>query len=591
MVGCTGKRRQPGVLCPYSKDLTAISQLVSPVTLSELPEEIRVVNTPLIIEKWHKWLQGHPDPEFTKYLFEGIREGFHIGFNYTESSCLLAKTNMQSAVENASVIDDYIQAEVSMGRVIGPVSRERFQGIQINRFGVIPKNHQPGKWRMIVDLSHPKGKSVNDGISSDLCSLHYTSVDDALRIIGGLGKGTLLAKFDLRSAYRIVPVHPTDRLLLGMQWRDGLYIDTALPFGLRSAPKIFNAVAEGLQWIIRSRGAEPMIHYLDDFLLFGPPESTRCEVMLTEALDCCQQLGVPIAENKTEGPMTSLVFLGIQIDTVKEEIRLPQEKLGRLQKEIVGWSGKKSTTKRELLSLIGQLQHACCVVKPGRSFLRRMISLSTAAKELHHQLRLNRGFRSDLQWWATFLRSWNGRSMMLAVIESPPVAVITSDASGNWGCGAFSSHGAWFQFVWPESWLQLHITVKELLPVVISIAIWGKLWSGKTVHCRCDTAAVVAIVRSGSSKDNFVMELIRNLFFVLAEFNVLLTIDHVPGVENAAADALSRDNYDSFRLQMPSAHVCPTPIPEELVQLLVHQRPDWTSKNWTALWHAFLQKV
>ena len=62
-------------------------------------------------------------------------------------------------------------------------------------------------------------------------------------------------------------------------------------------------------------------------------------------------------------------------------------------------------------------------------------------------------------------------------------------------CGAFSSHGEWFQLVWPESWLQLHITVKELLPVVISIAIWGKLWSGKTVHCRCDNAAVVAIVR------------------------------------------------------------------------------------------------
>ena len=493
---------------------------------------------------------------------------------------------------NASVIDKYLQAEVSLGRVIGPVTRERFPGIQINCFGVILKNHQPGKWCMIVDLSHPKGKSVNDGISSELCSLQYTSVDEALRIIGGFGKGTQLAKFDLRSAYRIVPVHPTDRMLLGMLWSDCLYIDTALPFCLRSAPEIFNAVADGLQWINRSTGADPMIHYLNDFLLYGPPESTRCKVVLTEALHCCQQLGVPIAENKIEGPTTTLIFLGIEIDTIKEEIRLPQEKLVRLQ-EITGWCGKQSTTKRELLSLIGQLQHACCVVKPGRSFLRRMISLSTVAKELHHRLRLNRGFRSDLQWWATFLKSWNGRSMVLAVIKSPPVAVVTSDASGNWGCGAFSSHGAWFQLVWPESWLQLHITVKELLPVVTSIAIWGKLWPGKTIHCRCtcDNAAVVAIVRSGSSKDNFVMELIRNLFFVLAEFNVLLTIDHVPGVENGAADALSRNNCDSFRLQVPSARACPTPIPEELVQLLVHQRPDWTSRSWTTLWQAFVQKV
>ena len=70
-----------------------------------------------------------------------------------------------------------------------------------------------------------------------------------------MGRGTRMAKFDIQSAYRLVPVHSEDRLLLGMKWRDKLYIDTALPFGLRSAPKIFNAVADALQWIIKSRGA------------------------------------------------------------------------------------------------------------------------------------------------------------------------------------------------------------------------------------------------------------------------------------------------------------------------------------------------
>ena len=49
----------------------------------------------------------------------------------------------------------------------------------------------------------------------------------------------MLAKVDIRSVYRIVPVHPEDRLLLGMMWEQALYVDTALPFGLRSAPKIF----------------------------------------------------------------------------------------------------------------------------------------------------------------------------------------------------------------------------------------------------------------------------------------------------------------------------------------------------------------
>ena len=53
-----------------------------------------------------------------------------------------------------------------------------------------------------------------------------------------------MAKFDLKSAYRNVPVHPDDRGLLGMLWDDQLYVDSTLPFGLRSAPKIFNALAD-----------------------------------------------------------------------------------------------------------------------------------------------------------------------------------------------------------------------------------------------------------------------------------------------------------------------------------------------------------
>ena len=279
------------------------------------------------------------------------------------------------------------------------------------------------------------------------------------------------------------------------------------------------------------------------------------------------------------------------MDTIEEEIRLPCEKLHRLQREIQLWERRKSTSNRELLSLIGELQHVCCVVRPGRSFLRCMITLLTVAKELHHRIRLNKGFRSDLRWWATFLASWNGKSMMSAAGCSPPVAIITSEASGNWGCGAFSSEGNWFQLAWPKEWLAWHITVKELLPVVISAAIWGNQWWGSTVRCKCDNAAVVAIVKSGTSKEAMVMELVRNLFFILAQFNMWLHIEHIPRVQNGAADALSRNNCASFHFQVPGCNRQPSAIPDELLQLLVHQAPDWTSDSWTALRKFFLRKV
>ena len=386
-------------------------------------------------------LKYHPDGEYKEYLLAGLGRGFRIGFDYGSHRCRSAKTNMKSALQNPAVVDRYLATEVGLGRILGPLEPSSLPLVVINKFGVIPKSHQPGRWRLIVDLSHPNGWSVNDGIQPELCSLSYTSVDEALRLILPLGPGTQLAKFDIESAYRLVMVHPDDRHLLGMKWKDQLFVDTVPPFGLRSAPKVFTALADALQWILGQNRVPRGIHYLDDFLLVGAPASQECQQALKVALQVCQQLGVPIAAHKTEGPGTLLVFLGIEIDTRAMEVRLPTEKLHRLQQEIEKWQYRRACTKRELLSLIGQLQHACCVVRPGRSFLRRMISLSSTVKEPHYRVRLNREFRSDLQWWACFLPTWNGRSMMTGILPTFHAGVLTSDASGSWGCGAFTSSG------------------------------------------------------------------------------------------------------------------------------------------------------
>ena len=113
------------------------------------------------------------------------------------------------------------------------------------------------------------------------------------------------------------------------------------PSILRSAPTFFNAVADALMWIIA-----PALHYLEDFLLFGPPGSETCSQALGQALDYCTRLGAPIAETKTEGPSTVLVFLGLELDAVERTVRLPEEKLHRLQAQITVWANKKSCTKR-----------------------------------------------------------------------------------------------------------------------------------------------------------------------------------------------------------------------------------------------------
>ena len=103
---------------------------------------------------------------------------------------------------------------------------------------MVPKDHQPGKFRLIIDLSAPVGGSMNEGIDPNLTSLTYPEVEDAVWLIKAAGPGALMAKLDLKAAYRHVPVHPANQSLLAIRWSGTTYLDTALPFSLCSAPKL-----------------------------------------------------------------------------------------------------------------------------------------------------------------------------------------------------------------------------------------------------------------------------------------------------------------------------------------------------------------
>ena len=90
-------------------------------------------------------------------------------------------------------------------------------------------------------------------------------------------------------------------------------MDTALPFGLSSAPKIFSLVANALLWIMYAKGVRWALHYLDDFIIFGRPSLRDCYLALDIGLKTCAELGWEA--HKVKGPSYCLVFLGIEIDS------------------------------------------------------------------------------------------------------------------------------------------------------------------------------------------------------------------------------------------------------------------------------------
>ena len=362
------------------------------------------------------------------------------------------------------------------------------------------------------------------------------------------------------------------------------YIDRSLPLGLWSAPKLFMAVADAMAWALHSSGIQYLLHYLDDFLFVGPPGSQDAAIAGQVATAVFQDLGVPVAVHKTEGPATQVTFLGFQVDTLACQLRIPDDKLARLQNLVREWCNKHSCTRKELESLLGHLSHASIAVRPGRLYQRQLFALLSSASQPFHYVRFNCSARADIAWWLFFLREWNGVSLF----PPGPISVtMYSDASGLFGCGAVVLDGAWFSVQWPPHWLSVDITVKELVPVIFAAACWGPIWSGHHVRFNVDNMAVVQVVHNLNAASPQLCQLLRCLHLYSAYYNFTFSAAHIPGTNNTAADALSRGNISLFHSLFPQ--VPQFLIPPALLDLFLMQTPDWNSATWMRQFRVLLQ--
>ena len=433
------------------------------------------------------------------------------------------------------------------------------------------RDKSDGGTRLILDLSQPAGRSVNDGIDADQFRLSFTSVADAFRLIHAAGgTGALLAKVDIQSAFKLIPVRPDQWRLLGFQWQGGYYYQVALSFGSRSSPRIFNDFADCLELLFQERAGQAMVRkYLDDFWLVAPPGSPDAHRAYRSMHDICAAVRVPLAEKKCVGPTTSLALRGVQIDTVKMTVGLPPDKLGRLRDTIGGLLRRRKCTKKELLSAVGRLVHAAKCVPPGRAFTRRLLDLAGSVTALLHRVRLTAAARADLQWWAEFLPRWSGTFPLLHPDDRDTDAILYTDSSRR-GMGACYG-GRWWAFPWPAALDETSapsMTFLELIPLLVSCLVWGGAWRGKRVRVFSDNMGVVGCVGRGWSGDHRIMALVRHLLFSAACHGCVLSVAYVPTADNGPADSLSRGDMARFRRLRPDADAAPDAVPTGLAQYL-----------------------
>ena len=219
-------------------------------------------------------------------------------------------------------------------------------------------------------------------------------------------------------------------------------------------------------------------------------------------------------------------------------------------------------------SLIGKLSHACYVVPAGRTFLRRLINILRDSKRYWKIIRLTREWQLDLQWWLDFLPNWNG-VYFFDLPQWAPLAdfELSSDISGKLGFGVYNN-GAWFCRAWLPIQQPLGMAYKELFPIVLACHIWDQSWANKRIKFWCDNQSVVHILKSGTSKDEKMMHLVRTLFLVPAKFNFRVYAEHLPGKTNKIADSLSCFNLQELFHLVPDAHPTPVDLPESLLARL-----------------------
>ena len=495
---------------------------------------------------------SHPsgiDPR-AGFIFEGVRDGFRI---VDDSFCgSYFCENYQSILDEEfkDQMDHTIRQELRTGKVSLVDARPQC----VHSLGAIRKGN--GKLRPITDCRRPEGCSINNFMDTTCETFTFTKLDDVAEY---MKEGDWFAVLDLKSAYRSVHIAPEHRTCQGFCWKidgeDRYLVDNCLCFGLKCAPYIFSQLTDFIVRSMERRGFLGTFGYLDDFLIVGNSRED-CDQKLSSLIRLLRYLGFDIAWEKLISPSQIVTYLGIEVDSVEMEFRLPEKKLIKTRSLVSEFKGKTHATKKELQVLAGHLSHASTVVKGGRTFSRRLLNLIKYLPDQGKIVRLPDWIELDLSWWDSMLLVFNGSARI--IVSNPDVVGVVSTDSSMTGFGGLWNND-WFVGVWkPENvdphvipehhWVRppdsydedMNINVLELWPVLESAARWGNQWSGFKVRILTDNTQVLQMINCGRSSSVKCMFWIRELFWLSFIHNFHLVASHISTDCNIIPDFLSR---------------------------------------------------
>ena len=490
--------------------------------------------------------RGDVDPDW-EYLLRGSCFGFRVIDSDCDSSYNCDNYLSITKHPIGSEMTHRLETEIEQGLLTVVENR----CVCTHSLGSVPKGHDD--FRAIVDCSSPSGTCVNDHTWSCRTKFSYNSVDSITEF---LQEGDHLATVDISNAYRAVNTHPDSRIRQGLAWDFGAgtcYMrDNRLCMGLSSSPFVFSKISDLVVRCLCREGFTQCINYLDDFCLVDREVAT-CEASQRELIAILRRLGFYISFKKLTPACRVTRYLGIEIDSEKMELRLPKDKLEKLQGILHSFVKRRKASKLELQKLGGILAHCCKVVQGGRTFSRRVYDLIASVRSNHHRVRLTEEFRRDLRWWLDFAAVFNGRAKIVA--PSYPAVSLYSDASlsgfgathgDDWIAGTFNGVaeipglGHHWESAEDEGCVTDNINVLEMWPVLQGVRRWSSGWSDANVVCITDNTQVLAAINSGRSTNKTTMRWLRLIFWESVKHNFNIKAIYINTKDNVVCDSLSR---------------------------------------------------
>ena len=519
---------------------------------------------------WRALTASYPERRLVETILGICQFGAKIGYEGTRSTIQI-HSNLSGAEDLPEIIAADIAAEPEKNRLQYYPSQSSLPDYYIaSPLGLTDKSDSSK--RRIHHLSYPTNteRSINAGIPELYGNIKYSSIEDATTGVSKLGQGCYLIKRDFENALRHIPICPEDSPLLGFHWENRYYSEQFLPFGLRTAPYIFNLYAEMFQWILvedLNPGGDCVetVHYVDDFLMIVPP-GVNPAAYSKRFQTLSEVVGLASKELKNEEGRVA-TFGGIELDTGRMVIRLPEKKLKNARNVIQNAIQATSLSLTELQKITGYLNFVATVVPLGRTFLRRLYNMQLYFPSQSHRQRrrISSEAHKDLASWLRVLKIEPVRSILT---QRRQIVTMWSAASGSKGLGAYYilggdkeprvrnpqsavalAHnpmpGMAFSISLPRYITHTceHINTKEMRAVEQALLHWGKKWQGRKVIVHTHNRAVAYGIANRTNRGGS-MVVLRRCLLLAAEHDIEVETEWISTTDNALADALSRFNFE-----------------------------------------------